>query len=313
MKRCLIVCLLYMPCVAFGQLVENEDSFNLRLQPYEPSYAIWRYAKGDDQAATAHYSFRYLLTPQASRTKCGAETPCSWESEAFLTYTGEFDFYWGQRPSSPVVNRLNNPGVHWRWAKGLGTWLDLGLEHRSNGQSLDVADPEVRRQAEQAYVSGRQAFFDGISRSSNFLIFASALRTERSTRADGQEFHAKAKLYFSSSEESEVVWGPLAARRTNFSDYDRVRLTWRAWQGGDKEFSAEAVLGDRGLATNSWNVDAAWYVAHNWLPKLEGVAFYLRFHQGPMLTLSNYTQSQRAIGIGLRLVPFVESYAAAIK
>jgi hypothetical protein len=56
-------------------------------------------------------------------------------NEFFLAYTGEFDFYWNTRDSSPVVNRINNPGAHYRRHINLTgergvrlRWIDFSVE-----------------------------------------------------------------------------------------------------------------------------------------------------------------------------------------
>lgn len=54
-------------------------------------------------------------------------------------------------------------------------------------------------------------------------------------------------------------------------------------------------LGDRLLKTDSWVL--GWQApAGNALP------LYVRVHVGPMNTLSNYTQRQDSIGVGLRFM-----------
>lgn len=301
-KRCFRQGLvLVWPFMVHAQVPEAENSFPLRLQPYEPSYFIWRYATHDQNALAAHYSFRYLLNDPAETTSdCGYKF-WSCKSEFYLSYTGDFDFYYSTRPSSPVVNRTNNPAIHWRWVYDLGTWVDAGLEHRSNGQVLDVSDPAVVEQSRQAYNHKDYAFLDRISRSANFVSVSAARRWKNISAATTHEVQVKAKWYLP-GEESAVVWGPMATRTIRFSDYDRLRLIWRGWWNGKAEYSVEAVVGDRGLSTNSWNVDLTGYI-------FSSLAVYVRAHTGPFLNLSDYTSRRRSIGIGLKLVPYVDAFS----
>ena len=99
-----------------------------RFKSYEPNYGIWRFIEGDedDDALTAHYSFRYDF-----RGGPGVNL--------YLAYTGEFDFYMGTRESAPVINRLNNPAIHLRSSKDRKfDWKNL---QRDLTTQLGVAAP----------------------------------------------------------------------------------------------------------------------------------------------------------------------------
>ncbi len=171
-----------------GVSLENMCAGNLkelcqkksRLIAYQPNTAAWEFAHDDDGALEVNYSFRYLLTrPDCSVEKGTDKLNCitGWQcrKEWFLSYTGKFDFYMHTRPSGPVVNRMNNPAAHWRihnpalrdWVE----WVDIGMEHRSNGQTteFDLKDTNGNYIAEQRWNAGDRAYIDGISRSANYF------------------------------------------------------------------------------------------------------------------------------------------------
>jgi len=287
-----------------------------RLQGYEENYAVWQWKKNDEESLRAHFSLRYLLLePKADDIS---------RFEFFLSYTGEFDFYAGKRASDPVINRINNPGIHLRrYMGGMKTlpnhpleYLELGFEHQSNGQTVDaddrVAGPGSQFVAQSKFLSNDHEFFDGISRSSNFISLKGRLRFEatdnhdRSDRKPGLadfliDFSLK-PLYVSS--DSNVTWGPLANNNIEFSDYDRfsIALTQEtSYEFGplhDPEMSVKWTLGDKGGATDSIDLGLSLpiYITDEFL-----IPLYVRYHDGPMSTLSDYTKNQPSIGVGLNL------------
>lgn len=293
-----------------------------RFGRHEDSFAVWNrmrnngWAGADEWALRAHYSLKYTFCGprlasdgEVARRKAETDevaTLCTerpgWRDvELFFAYTGEFDFYAGTRRSGPVINRISQPGFFARVPLSLmfagrqpTESLELGLQHRSDGQTTDTSLGEGRRAANVAYASGDRAFFDTVSRGANF---ASIAWDQRGPDLPGQtqtSWRAGLKLYFG-AEESAVTWGPLQDQGRRFADYDRLTLRATA-RTGSLTFDAEWRLGDKGLATDSWTLGAEWLVG--------GVPLYLRVHQGPMNTLSNFTQRQDSIGFGLRFARF---------
>ena len=289
-----------------------------RLQGYEENYVIWQRTQDDERSFEAHYSLRYLLTDPHPLADDITRTEC------FLSYTGEFDFYAGTRESGPVINRISNPGAHlrryvgdWEMLSGLAfQYFEVGFEHRSNGQTVDaddrVAGPNSQFVAQARFLSDDHEFFDGISRGSNFLSLKGRLRigtTDNKNSSDRNtgptplliDFSVK-PLYISS--DSNVTWGPLANSGIEFSDYDRgsiavsKRFSFELGPLSDPGFSVKWTLGDKGTATDSFDIGISLpiYVTSKFLLPL-----YVRYHDGPMSTLSNYTKEQNSIGIGLNL------------
>jgi Phospholipase A1 len=275
-----------------------------RLQAHKPSYAVWRQSKGDEDAVQAKYSFSYELRPDAALK--------NWR--VYLKYTGLFDFYMGTRPSSPVVNRLSNPGIHWQheWHQALGDtawqtqWFDIGVEHRSNGQTTDMQNLAEADAARRAYERGDHRFFDGISRSANYLSIETKAR--HAERRFG--LYLKTKLYFDS--DHAVFWGPQAQKRMDIKDFDRlsVGLTYSSRPesdarqkraNGDSEASLYWTVGDKGPRYSSLDLD---YMRIARIDKWDiSLPLYVRLHFGPMNNLSNYSYRQTSLGIGLKFSP----------
>jgi len=294
-----------------------------RFGRFEDSFAVWNHMRNngwtgkDEGALRAHYSFGYTFC--GPRLGSGGApvvgkgeryvpllSPCrllSWlgpdDAEFLVAYTGEFDFYVGTRASGPVINRLSNPGLFLRMPlaslglknSGLAhrDSVTLGLEHRSDGQVTDATTAENARRAQIEYAAGNHAYFDTISVGANYW---SITLDRTDTWGTGVDMRVKTRWYLK-NQESAVTWGPRAYTGSRFSDYDRLQLNLSR-RLGPLVLDAEWRVGGRGLAADSWTFGATWV---HW-----EIPFYLRLHHGPMNTLSNYTQRQDSIGIGLRFV-----------
>jgi outer membrane phospholipase A len=273
-----------------------------RFGAFEDNFVLLRHrmknngwAESDEAAMRGHFSLRYLLFGWSDKA-------------AFLSYTGEFDFYRGTRPSGPVINRLSNPALHWRWAlrKFLddpadkskvmdADAIDIGLEHASNGQTGEVTSATDAARAQRAYREGGRAYFDQISRGSNFL----SLATRVSETPTGLPLSVQAKLRLYLGQSSEVTWGPLAGQGLKLSDYHRASV--RIGKTFDRigMVDAQWTVGDKGLKTDSFELGWQWVDKKGWQ-----IPFYVRLHRGPLNTLSNYTQRQDSVGLGLRFAAF---------
>lgn len=290
---------------------KNACEIRSRLAPYEPNYVIWQDTDNDDQALEVHFSFRYMFTRphcmkghdflyeySSEETKeCIQDYSDRWEF--FFAYTGEFDFYMGTRDSGPVINRISNPGFHYRKYISGSTfkWLNLSAEHRSNGQVTEIDERDgATLKTQIAYNNEDYEYFDGLSRGSNYA----KLETKISV-SDTADFYIALKHY--ASQNTKVNWGAEADNNPSISDYDRVRFIWTdSWlvRGKKMETSFEWLVGDEGLDTDSFDFGFAYPIKYKKL----GIPFYVRYHAGPMNTLSNYTLDQDSIGIGIKLIPY---------
>jgi hypothetical protein len=232
------------------------------------------WAEDDETALRAHCSLRYVFYGRK-------------QYEISASYTGEFDFYMGTRPSGPVINRLSNPAVHIRWPAS-----SLFRNAGQDGQVVEVTSIPEAEAAQHAYDTHDRPYFDQISRGSNYVSLAA--RFAQGTLGLPFSLRVKARIYV--TQNSEVTWGPQARQNVCIADYDRMTLRLgRQTRLG--EFEGEWTVGDKGLKTDSlelgWQAPGKWYFP-----------IYLRLHRGPRNTLSNYTQRQDSVAVGLRFASF---------
>lgn len=258
-----------------------EDNFVLANRMHNNGWA-----DNDETALRAHYSFRYVFFGRRTY-------------EIFASYTGEFDFYMGTRPSGPVINRISNPALRLSWqASSLipdartEDHFEVGLEHRSNGQVVEITSAQDAEAAQRAYDNRDRPYFDQISRGSNFVSLAAKLSKD----TVGLPFSLCVKVRIYLNQDSVVTWGPLVGQDVRVADYDRLSLRL-ARQTPLGEFEGQWTVGDKGLKTDS--LELGWQAPENWW-----FPVYVRMHRGPMNTLSNYTQRQDSVGVGLRFASF---------
>jgi len=302
-------------CEGEPQWVCNRAS---RLQAHKPNSIAWEFTDEDDNSLEANYSFRYLLTrPDCSVEIGGEQAKClkDWptRNEWFLSYTGKFDFYMGTRDSGPVVNRVSNPALHWRihnpsLMKGID-WINIALEHRSNGQvtEFDIKDASGNYVAEQRWLAGDRAYIDSISRGANYFSFE--MKNSFKSKTTKYGYWLSAKAYF--TEDSLVTWGDKKGSDHRIWDYDVARFVFvgNKVKGENKkfkqfEYSFEYTLGAKGFATDS--LEASIYFPYVYGKRTYFPINYLKIHVGPMSELSNYTEPQASIYLGLKLNPFPE-------
>jgi hypothetical protein len=318
-----------------------------RFTAFHDNYALWNqmsnngWAPRDERALRGQVSVKYSLVncPQRrdERTRAlkpapaaadaadsaGAVQPLETEkekqekpltfwqrlhsAEVFVSYTNRFDFYVGSRDSGPVINRVNNPGLHLRLPGRLftgdagdtrGAW-QLSFEHMSDGQVVEpVSNAADRLRAQRAYERGERHFFDTISRGMNYVAVQGEWVWDLPRKDAVFDVRAKIKAYASS--DSAITWGPLADQGLKFRHYERVKvrlgLFWPHWG----RFELTSQLGDSGLKHSSHTLSWQYDVGAEGSGRLR-LPLFVQAHFGPMNTLSNYTQRQDSIGIGLRL------------
>lgn len=281
-----------------------------RFKPYKMNYAIWQYTKSDDNAAEVQYSLKYDIIDLQRQQDM---------HNFYLSYTGKFDFYMGTRDSGPVINRTSNPAAHYRYGAHVGDnstlWLDIGIEHRSNGQVTDAnakdesptSPTNGQYLAQIEYGKGNHEYFDGISRGSNYVSITPGWRYRDRDKSgveyDREKLEIEGKIYFSN--DSNITWGPFAGSSRRFIDYDLARILYSHTQTfgfvhfKDATIGFEYVIGTNGFATDSVDV----YLIVPWYSRTSEwkIPFIVKSHFGPMDRLSNYTHSLQSVGLGLAL------------
>ncbi|MFH2134739.1 MAG: hypothetical protein ABII81_06105 [Pseudomonadota bacterium] len=268
-----------------------------RLTPYKPNHVVYQWAKDDELAFRVHYSFKYRLYPLNNPDICSSSIS-GFNSQAYFSYTGVFDFYAGTRYSGPVINRISNPAFHYRYANAEELekripflslkWIDFGLEHRSDGQVNEPLDLAVQAAAQQAFDANDHKYFDSISQGSNYVSAEAHFNP-----IGNWSTYASIKAYI--SQNSQVTWGPLKNSNVSISNYDILNIVARK-AIGNGELSLEYIIGSGGFRKSSGNIDYLF-------SRETAFPMYVRVHFGPFQTLSNYTVSKPSIGIGVKLIP----------
>ncbi len=301
-----------------------------RFQSFHDNYVLWHqmrnngWAAKDEGALRGQVSVQYSLincpqqrdkesrTPKRLVATARSDKPDFWErlagTEVFVSYTNRFDFYLGSRDSGPVINRVSNPGLHLRLPAGVISGqpgdgrdsLQLSLEHMSDGQVVEpVTNPRDQLRAQRAYERGDRPFFDTISRGMNYVALQGEWIWDLPQKSEAQlDLRAKVKAYIGQSD-SAITWGPLAGQGLRFANYERAKVRLGLYWPELGRFELTSQFGDSGFKHASYTVSWQYNL------RVDRVNFelplFVQAHFGPMNTLSNYTQRQDSIGIGLRL------------
>jgi hypothetical protein len=295
-----------------------------RFGAYGDNYAVYggmsnsKWAERDESALRGHYSLGYIIR--------GRETDAGNFTIFAFSHTGEFDFYVGKRNSSPVINRISNPALHYVIYfdpdKGRGggdvstssmalgrsespfgySRVDIALEHESNGQTTEVRTPEEMARADAAYAERDRYFFDSVSRGSNFLSITGELSQRGTDERSGSPIRVTATLRAYATQAYQVTWGPLAGTGAKLSDYNILRLGMHRYVPNWGIFGLTWTVGAGGPDKSSLDIDWQLDVFEN--HKTRPLPLYIRYHHGPLNTLSNYSQKQNSFGVGVKLAMY---------
>lgn len=283
-------------CEGLGSFAAHKDNYVLLANQMKNN----GWADRDDTAIRLQYSTKY------SFKGCPAKYPdavlLDESIEVFTSYTGMFDFYLRSRESDPVINRTSNLGIiHIRFPGKLvhldSTSLEVSLEHRSTGQVFEPttnAGTVVARQNYDRGNSDARQFFDTLSRGSNYI----GIKGYWKKIIFNQDIYLRLNYNIYLSQNSKITWGPLKDSGRTIKNYDLINLAANIpTKIGD--WGMEWKIGGSGLKTDS--IDLTWKAPEK---ILWNIPFYARLHIGEMNTLSNYTQRQDSIGIGLKFSEF---------
>ncbi len=166
--------------------VDTDNLLN-RFQQHGANQLFFKYKDAEEFHGhmDANISVRYLLTKQP---KLIENITDSFDYSIFLTYSGEFDFFYDSRYSGPVENRRFNPGIHVATTfKKYTGFIEgrMSFEHESNGQDVDeegfytsVALDTYRKNREDgmALSTAYGIAKESTSRESNFLSIGGVYR-----------------------------------------------------------------------------------------------------------------------------------------
>ncbi len=169
-KEKILVRLVFVSVLTCTKVVFSQTSYFDR---YLPNYFTFAYQE-DEVYSEFLVSLRY---PRLTEIK--TKRP---PHEFFGTYTGLYDFFVFTRPSSPVLSRLQNVGLHSRWnfqnVKYGGLKLhffELSVHHESNGQIVNSLDQYNSLLANKNHFVAENAD-DYLSISTNYLGLETGLK-----------------------------------------------------------------------------------------------------------------------------------------
>ena len=298
------VFLLLALCVMTHVYAGDESSKNESgLSAHEPSY--FAYADDDEDHLEFKVSLKYPLFRNLTgriRSSAGATY------HFYFSYTGKYDFFVFSedeqgRESSPVISRLQNPGVFLRRKHSLGEHesgvesASVGWFHESNGQQI----------SDQAAFNNKPNGQDFVSRGWDYFNIEGTYRLAKlPVRWLGQEmaFTPNIRLYCDcqgfgliNQKEDDIRLTFGGTRATRISDYDGLRLTIDgiATSDGDWRYSAQ-------LRTGSSDSDALKRLTLGLDITYEGLGIPLTFFyfDGYGKDISTYHLKDSYLGIGLK-------------
>ncbi len=126
---------------ADGNLCEVHNEAAPALCSYEPTTVGYTYDSDDSGFMDFKLSVRYQLFPDwlTRGQNYFFDHHVGYDSALYFAFTGRFGQYIKTRESSPVVEKLFNPKLFYRyWTdRTEENYLDFAFAHQSNGQSID--------------------------------------------------------------------------------------------------------------------------------------------------------------------------------
>ena len=223
--------------LVFSQLTyseENNTSFVDHIIAYNPNFfGIAIPTENDPLEEEEHLEF-YL----------SIQYPI-WHGLHFV-YNGSFDFYVQneQYSSSPVLSRIQNPGINYNFpliqSKHLNHYLEIGWFHESNGQSLELAGADQNQDGVddgveifQIYLNQRNLMYaiNQVSRGWDYASFRYRLSDQAPALTKGYwalqadlRFLCDCQMVGAIDKEDEIWWNDDVDAQ--IQDYDGIRLRY---------------------------------------------------------------------------------------
>lgn len=346
------------PVYAYYSILQRDEDLKRNLdqqpfQPYETNAAFFKFPKYNDaNSLEINISQRYFFrndqqsdngTQEPSIRSFNFPASQEWlhDINLYFSFTGRFDFFWSpfgdiERDSKPVISRFENPAFHIlrRTNKVRATpekrlaglqWFDLGIEHMSNGQSIDANDPVIKPIIQQAYLErdndpSAYKVLDSISRTNATIALTAEAAWNGIIYPNNASDSLFAKIILRSGQEADVYWGRYANTDVDFDDYHLFRLQYTKifpdskskknnivpeigfeLIGGKKMFE---YLNDNILHSghddthreDAWNIHVVYPVNLYWFGYIP-LAF--KVHYGPMDNISLYTTHVKHYSVGV--------------
>lgn len=313
-------CLEYLDDQVSSTLNKYPELCNIRqtIDLYETNYFLYRPQRSTDNGAfEAQYSLRYNLskiTCMMSKNKvlpskpdkdcldkATAELDKGWAkemlhfTEIFVSLTGKYDFYFLNddkqtinRKSEKVVNRFFNPALHFQriFPKNSNIdWIDIAIEHLSNGQSRD-AEKHLFVVGDNNYEAS-----DSNNISMNFLSISGQILKDIDNI--NFKFFGKAVLKYWNNDGLSTTIYKNGSKVNNFEDYHRLKVGMILETKGEEKWLSE--LSFTGYDFLSFDA----LVSIPVLSFLNADGLVLRYHNGHLSRLSNYALKEKTISVGI--------------
>lgn len=285
----------------FEVLVDNDERF----KGFKPNYAVF-VPKGDDsdQHIEMFFSLKYRISD--SKMVEGYK----YDNYAFLSYTGKFDFFWSSRDSSPVINRINNPEIHYRKYlsedSALGglveKYWDIAYGHESNGQDItdvtaftNFGENAVERVSRGwDYISYEYKFEINNKLNCEFLDF-SCLYAQIYTRAFLHDGILQGKR------EEDIFWD--SSVDAEIKEYDGLRLTFgKEHPFGKSKYSTQGASVEYRTGTRDTGSNNTFTFNYRQEVRVFGLKLpiYIKYFSGYGDEISTYHERDRLFSFGLQ-------------
>ena len=309
-------------CKAYPQICKIRNVVDL----YKPNYAMYSYSSGNrnDEALEIQYSGRYNIKKISAveSDKEGnlyinydriGDINSACKLETFFSLTGRYDFYAFNddlgsinRESEQVVNRFFNPALHTRLIFPKSDkleFIDIGIEHLSNGQS---GDPIAEN-----FTAGENDNYEASDSNSISMFFPSiSAQLLLNNEKDDIKYKvfARAILEYWSTELDIFSETGVKIGKDDFPDYHKFKI--------GLILESNSIAEDTNIDEDEWLLELS-FTGHKKksfdaflsypVNRIPGVSildrigfedFLLRYHNGYLSRLSNYGLKEETYGIG---------------
>ena len=286
----------------------KECTSGLKLQDYEPNTIVFRKDDNDERNIDIKLSQMYPLFHNGCEYSDLSDL--SWPFKPYFALTAQFGFYaLGERESSPVIGKRFNPKLffrHFLGDEGEHGYIDIGIAHESNGQSIQDETSFLAKQRE--YIDrGERAEFanDHISRGWDYLDLTLKLINEKSNYKTSQVY-LMLKYFLEDGPfqgEPEEVYSWETDDPKSRSEVDGISLMWKSTKitdifNSELKFSFLYTTGyENIIKNNTFKIEATF--KHQKAPPI-----FVWYSDGYNADLTDYHKKVARYGIGFELVNF---------
>lgn len=215
LKKSILILITLLSIISTGSSTWAEDfqadkkEANRLLRGNEPSYFVHARDKDDN---SEHIEF-YLSVKYPMMDWLFSEN-----ASLFFNYNGKYDFFVSTRHSSPIISRIQNPGLMYEYKLEEPAWrlksIKTGYFHESNGQTIDSKAEYLLAEYAEDYVSRGWDYIplDLKFEPSNNFSFYLKLRYFLEMQMGKYE------------KEDKIFWEPVAGDQSEIEDYDGIRM-----------------------------------------------------------------------------------------